>query len=73
MNDRIEIGVWTSIAEGSDSIGSFLNCGELGVEAFDADNVLLGVFADEDDAVNAIFDCWDMKSRSNGGDANPGR
>jgi hypothetical protein len=60
-----EIGIWTSISVGSDCIGAFLNCGELGVEAYDADDVLLGVFADEDDADNAIFDCWE--SRTNGG------
>jgi hypothetical protein len=64
-----EIREWTSIAVGRDNIGAFLNCGD-GIEAYDADDVLLGVFADEDSACNAISDCWDRKFWSNGGDAN---
>jgi P4 family phage/plasmid primase-like protien len=63
-----EIGMWTSIALGRDNIGAFLNCGD-GIEAYDADDVLLGVFADEDDACNAVLNCWDRKLRSNGGEA----
>ena len=71
MNDRIEIGVWTSISDGSDYIGAFLNCGELGIEAYDADDVLIDVFADEKRAFSAISDCWDRKLQSNGGDPKP--
>jgi hypothetical protein len=59
--------IWTSIAVGDDYIGAFLNRGEFGVEAYDADDVLLGVFADEDDADIAIHICWDIKLRSNDG------
>ena len=55
-----DTGVWAS------NFGSFLNRGELGVEAFDADEVFVGMFADEDLACNAILDRWE--SRSNGGD-----
>jgi hypothetical protein len=69
MNDRSKTETWTSIDVGDDCIGAFLNRGEFGIEAYDADDVLLGVFADEDDAGNAIFDCWDKKLRSNDGDS----
>jgi hypothetical protein len=62
-----EIGIWTSVSDGRENIGSSLNRGEFGVEAYDADDVLLGVFADGDRAFNAICDRWD--SRSNGDDA----
>jgi putative DNA primase/helicase len=68
MKPTQEIGLWTSITEGRDNIGAFLNRGEFGIEAFDADDVSLGTFYCEDDAYNAIADCWDKKSRSNGGD-----
>jgi len=64
MNDRSKTETWTSIDVGDDCIGAFLNRGEFGVEAYDADDVLLGVFADEDDAGNAIFDCWNKTCES---------
>jgi DNA polymerase bacteriophage-type len=62
-----EIGVWTSFSDGRDNIGSFLDRGELGVEVYDADDVLLDVFANKDRASDAIWDCWE--SRSNGGNS----
>jgi hypothetical protein len=52
-------GVWAN------NFGSFLNRGELGVEAFDADEVFIGMFADEDAACDAILARWE--ARSNGG------
>src|SRR6516164_4625795 len=59
--------LWTcSHTVGSDYLGYTRNC-ELGIEALDANGVLLGVFANEDDADNAIFNCWDKKLRSNSG------
>ena len=72
--DDEEIGLRTSLfsAVGSECLGSIVNRDEFSVEAFNADGILLGVFADEDDAFNAISDCWDRKSRSNGGEPNPG-
>ena len=58
------IGLWTcSITVGNDYLGSALNC-ELGIEAFDANGISLGVFADEDDAINTLFDRWDVKPKA---------
>ena len=57
--------VWVGLAEGGKSIGSFLNCGELGVEVYDVDDAFVGMFADEEAAEDAILDCWEV--RENGG------
>ena len=59
--------MWTSIAVDNDNIGAFLDRGELGVEAYDDTDTLIGVFSDTDTAGYAIEGCWDRKCRLNGG------
>jgi hypothetical protein len=59
-----------SIVVGSSCIGAVLDRGGLGFEASDADEILLGTFADSDEAFKAVSDCWEIKLRSNGGSAN---
>src|SRR5262245_4929163 len=56
----------TSVVKDGHTIGTLLNSGFFNVEAYDADNVLIGTFYCKDDASNAIFDRWE--SRLNGGD-----
>jgi hypothetical protein len=63
-----ERGAWTSISTSDGRrVGSFLDRGKLGVEAYDANDDLLDVFEDVKDAEYAISECWDR----NGGDAPP--
>jgi hypothetical protein len=48
-----------SITVGNKHIGSTSNCDGVGIEAFDANGMFLGVFAEKYEADNAIFDRWD--------------
>ena len=52
---------------GGEYLGSIRDCG-FSIEALDADGVSLGMFSDQEAAADAVFDHWDMKLRSNGGD-----
>ena len=70
--NHIEIGVWSTMAVDREYIGSYLDRGELGVEAFDAGDNLIDVFSDTDAAHKAVFDCWEWKDWLKDGDANPG-
>src|SRR5262245_834223 len=58
-----DFGIWTSVTFGRDNIGSFLNNGD-GIEAYDADEARIGVFADKDAARNAISDRWGVKPKA---------
>jgi hypothetical protein len=53
FNCDMEIGLRASIYIGREYIGSFVNCGEFGTEAYDTNDVLFGVFED-DDAADAL-------------------
>jgi len=62
-HDDPDFGMWTSVTFGRDNIGSFLNRDD-GVEAYDADEFRIGVFADEDAACSAISGRWDVKPKA---------
>ena len=60
--------LWTGFVTVEGECIGYLNCDGLGVEAFNRDKALLGVFAEAAAAHDAIFDGWDGILRSNGRD-----
>jgi putative DNA primase/helicase len=64
-NHNEEIRMWARITNGNTTVGTILSyCGD--VEAYGDDDTFIGVFVDEDAALDAICERWN--SRSNGGD-----
>jgi hypothetical protein len=60
--ERHEQGAWATLSRGDDTIGSYLSCGEFGVEAYDCYDVLIDVFANDNEADNAIRWDWELRS-----------